>query len=173
MSPERTSGADTLWPVGDVMWLDAEEQMAWRSFVLMRNQLAARLSRDLAEESGLSDQDYSVLVTLTDCPEGRMRAFELGRHLGWEKSRLSHHISRMVERGLVARERCPSDQRGAFVAVTDQGREAIAAAAPGHVAAVRRYFVDVLTRDQLRSLTEAAQAVLARLEASCPETDCS
>ena len=106
-----------------------------------------------------------MLVVLTDQPEGRMRAFELGRELGWEKSRVSHHVSRMVARGLVTRERCPSDQRGAFVVVTARGRRAIESAAPGHVAAVRRYFVDQLSPAQLDALGDITETVLENLEA--------
>ena len=67
-----------------------------------------------------------------------MRLFELAEVLGWEKSRLSHHVGRMADRGLVKNERCDSDRRGAFVVVTDRGRQEIEAAAPGHVTAVRR-----------------------------------
>jgi DNA-binding MarR family transcriptional regulator len=120
--------------------------------------------RQLATESGLSYQDYLVLVALTDQPDGRTRLFELGQHLGWEKSRLSHHITRMAERGLVAKEKCASDRRGAFVVVTKRGRNEIAAAAPGHVDAVRRLFVDRLTPEQLRAVGEAAEVVLAAMD---------
>ena len=148
-------------------WLTDDEQAAWRGLQRLQRELAAKLSRQLALDSGLSLQDYAVLVALTDRPEGRMRAFELGRELGWEKSRVSHHISRMAERGLVVRERCETDQRGAFVAITDEGRVAIESAAPGHVAAVRRWFVDLLTPEQLRALTEIGDTVSAALVKDC------
>lgn len=147
----------------DVRWLDADEREAWRKLQLMQLQLTGRLNRELGEASGLSFQDYTVLASLTDSPEGRQRAFELGRSLGWEKSRLSHHISRMVERGLVQRERCPTDLRGAFVVITDHGRSEIEAAAPGHVASVRKYFVDLLTPAQLATLGTIAGTVLDEL----------
>jgi len=151
----------------DVRWLATEEQEAWRRLQLMQLQLTAKLSRELAADSGLSYQDYMVLVALTDQIDGRMRAFELGRELGWEKSRLSHHISRMVERGLVTRERCHTDQRGAFVVVTKRGRRAIEAAAPGHVAGVRRHFIDLLSPSQLTTLGEIAGTVLDNLADQC------
>ncbi len=147
----------------EVRWLDEREAAAWRGLQFMHLQLTARLARELADDSELSYPDYEVLVTLTAQPAGRLRAFELGRALGWEKSRLSHHVSRMVARGLVARETCPSDQRGAFVVVTAQGRAAITAAAPGHVAAVRRYVIDRLTPAQLDTLASVADTVLAAL----------
>ena len=147
----------------DGRWLDEREQRAWRALQLMQMRLTAELTRQLVTESGLSYQDYLVLVALTDRPDGRMRLFELACVLGWEKSRLSHHISRMEERGLVTRTKCASDRRGAFVVVTGTGREEIEAAAPGHVDAVRRMFVDRLTPRQLDVLREAAEAVLAGL----------
>lgn len=155
--------------MGDVRWLDPDEREAWRNLQLMQFQLTATLSHELAETSGLSYQDYLVLAALTDRPQGRMRAFELGRELGWEKSRLSHHISRMVERGLVTREKCDTDQRGAFVVVTRQGRKAIEAAAPGHVAGVRRHFIDHVTPTQLRTLSTVARTVLGKLADACDD----
>ena len=151
---------------GDVRWLDEREQRAWRSLQSMQLQLAAELARQLAPESDLSLQDYGVLVVLTEQADGRMRLFELARELGWEKSRLSHHVARMAERGLVTKEKCAADRRGAYVVVTRQGRKAIEAAAPGHVAAVRRLFVDRLTPAQLDTVAEVAETVLAALEQS-------
>lgn len=147
----------------DVRWLADDELEAWRGLLLMQLQLTATLSRELAESSGLSFQDYLVLAALTDRPDDRMRAFELGRELGWEKSRLSHHVARMVERGLVRRQKCETDQRGAFVVATKRGRKAIEAAAPGHVAGVRRYFIDLLTPAQLKTLSTIAGTVLDKL----------
>jgi DNA-binding MarR family transcriptional regulator len=147
----------------DVRWLDDREAAAWRGLQAMQAQLDARLARDLADDSDLSYQDYMVLVALTDQPDGRLRAFELGRELGWEKSRVSHHVSRMIARGLVTRRKCPSDQRGAFVVIAESGRRAIEAAAPGHVAAVRRYVIERLTPAQLDALTSIADSVLEAL----------
>jgi DNA-binding MarR family transcriptional regulator len=99
-------------------WLDAREARAWRGFVQMQTELRARTNRQLQREAGLSEADYAVLVGLSEAPDGRLRAFELGRQVGWEKSRLSHHLSRMEQRGLVRRERCLSDSRGAEVVLT-------------------------------------------------------
>lgn len=142
-------------------WLTEREERAWRALQFMQLRLEGALARQLGAESGLSYPDYLVLVALTDSPRGRMRLFELGSVLGWEKSRLSHHISRMVDRGLVTKEVCESDRRGAFVVVTKLGRKEIEAAAPGHVATVRRLFIDRLTPDQLDAIAVAADAVLA------------
>ena len=151
-------------------WLDEREERAWRSLQLMQMRLDGALARQLAADSGLSYPDYTVLVALTGASDGQMRLFELARILGWEKSRLSHHIARMAERGLVAKERCGSDRRGAFVLVTDAGRQEIEAAAPGHVEIVRRLFVDRLAPQQLDAVADAAETVLAALdEASSAE----
>ena len=154
----------------DVRWLDEREERAWRALQFMQMRLDGELARQLAADSGLSYPDYLVLVALTDRPDGRMRLFALGDVLGWEKSRLSHHVGRMENRGLVTKERCDSDRRGAFVVVTDEGRRAIAAAAPGHVAAVRRLFVDPLTTAQLDAIGDAAETVLASLDEPAPRT---
>ena len=148
----------------DVRWLDEREHQAWRALQLMQMRLTARLAADLAATSDLSYPDYLVLVALTGSPGGRMRLFELARVLGWEKSRVSHQIGRMADRGLVGKERCDVDRRGAFVVATPAGRKAIEAAAPHHVATVRRLFIDALTPDQLESVAGAAEAVLEVLD---------
>lgn len=148
----------------EVRWLNEHEERAWRALQLMQMRLEAELARQLAEESGLSYPDYLVLVVLTDQPHGRLRLFELGRMLGWEKSRLSHHVARMTDRGLVKKEKCGSDRRGAFVAVTIEGRKAIESAAPTHVRGVRRLFIDRLTPDELDVIATAAEKVLADMD---------
>ncbi|MFM2079300.1 MAG: hypothetical protein RJA49_3190 [Actinomycetota bacterium] len=150
----------------DVRWLDEREERAWRALQFMQMRLEAELARQLASESGLSYPDYLVLVALTDRTEARLRLFELGEILGWEKSRLSHHVGRMADRGLVKKEKCDSDRRGAFVVLTAQGRKAIELAAPGHVGVVRRLFMDKLTPSELDVIATAAERVLADMHAS-------
>ena len=142
-------------------WLSDDEQRAWRGFLRLHARLNVALGQELTDRSGLSTQDYGVLVVLTDHPDGRARPSELGRELGWEKSRLSHHLRRMEERGLVRRQRCPTDQRGWLLSITPRGRRAIESAAPDHVAAVRRSFIDLLTPTQVRGLADLTEQVLA------------
>jgi DNA-binding MarR family transcriptional regulator len=146
-------------------WLDAAEERAWRGFHAMRTQLLARLSRSLLEESGLSGADFEVLVAVSEAPGKRMRAVELGRALGWEKSRLSHQVTRMEARGLVCREECKNGSRGAEVVLTALGRRTIDAAAPMQLAQTRANFIDLLSPAQLRTLAEIADIVLEHLEA--------
>lgn len=148
-------------------WLTDTEQHAWRSFVRLQDRLLGRLGREMQAESGLSSADYGVLVELTEVPEGRLRVLELARALEWEKSRMSHHLNRMAKRGLIVREDCPSDARGAFVTVTPAGREALAAAAPRHVEAVRRLFIDPLTPAELAMLAQISNRILDQLEKDC------
>ena len=145
-------------------WLDEDEQRAWRTFIQMSSRLTARLHRQLQTDSGLSLADYEVLVHLTDTPGGRLRPYELQRVMQWEQSRLSHHLTRMERRGLVCRDACTADGRGAYVALTDTGRSAIEQAAPGHVEAVRRVFLDGLSGEQLALLERLSAQVMERLE---------
>ncbi|MGC9667973.1 MarR family winged helix-turn-helix transcriptional regulator [Planosporangium sp. 12N6] len=145
-------------------WLDEQEQRAWRGYVRMQGRLNARLNRQLQTDSELSLADFEVLVHLTDVPDGRLRVAELARTMEWEQSRLSHHLARMHKRGLVEREGCPDDRRGAFIVLTPAGRRAIEQAAPRHVETVRRLFLDRLTRDQVRALAEISDAVLGALD---------
>ncbi|HTW07746.1 MAG TPA: MarR family winged helix-turn-helix transcriptional regulator [Acidimicrobiales bacterium] len=150
--------------MADGRWLDDDEARAWRLMQMMQAQLNAELARDLASHSQLSYQDYVVLIALTESPGGALRLFELGRALGWEKSRLSHQVARMQARGLVGKGSCSADRRGQVVTVTASGRESIAAAAPSHVAAVRRLFVDRVTALQLSAVAAVATSVLEGIE---------
>ncbi|SHF84364.1 MarR family winged helix-turn-helix transcriptional regulator [Streptoalloteichus hindustanus] len=154
--------------MSETRWLGDDEQRAWRTYLRMQTRLAAALNRQLQTDSGMSLADYEVLVHLTDAPDGRLRPYELQRALEWEQSRLSHHLSRMQRRGLVERQDCPGDRRGAFVALTPAGREAITAAAPGHVETVRTLFFDALTPEQVDTLGQLAAQVLTRLDPASP-----
>lgn len=151
-------------PTTEPRWLDELEARAWRGYTRMRVELEAALSRELSRHSGLSHADYAVLVELSEVEEGRLRAFQLGRALRWEKSRLSHHLKRMEARGLVRREECAEDSRGSEVVLTAEGRAVIEQAAPAHVEDVRRLMIDHLTPGQLEVLADIAEVVLAGLE---------
>jgi DNA-binding MarR family transcriptional regulator len=141
-------------------WLTEEEQRAWRGFLFVNLKLHERLSREMGAASSLSYTDYMILVALTDQTSYSLRLYEISEALGWEKSRLSHHVARMVERGLVERCECPGDRRGTSVIVTPYGREQLEAEAPHHVAAVRKLFVDRLTPDQLGVLATLPTSLL-------------
>lgn len=144
-------------------WLNEQEQRAWRSLRVMEEGLTEFIDRQLRTRCGLSHADYQVLAHLSETQEGRLRSFALGALLRWEKSRLSQHLGRMERRGLVTRERCHTDQRGAVVVITPKGDELIRAAAPLHVADVRNAFIDHLTKTELRTLTAIGDKIRARL----------
>ena len=147
-------------------WLTEEEQRAWRGLLRMTSQLNARMNRQLLQDYGISLADYEVLVVLSEAPTGRLRVFEVADALAWEQSRVSHQLARMQRRGLIAREDCASDARGAFAVLTEAGRAAIERAAPAHVETVRQLVFDGLTQDQLTTLTEVTSRVLDRLAAT-------
>lgn len=147
----------------DTRWLDEQERRAWRGYLSMQARLTAHMHRQLQADSGLSLADFDVLVQLTDRSGARARVLELADALGWEKSRLSHHVSRMQRRGLVAREDCPDDARGAFVVLTPEGGRVIEDAAPRHVETVREVVLDRLTPQEVRVLGDIAEHVLGGL----------
>ena len=144
-------------------WLDDRQQHLWRSYIRMNQDLYALLGSLHQSESGISVSDYGVLVALSEAPDGVVRARDLGVELGWDRSRISHQLSRMEHRGLVTRERCPDDARGSIVRLTPAGRSAIEAAAPNHVATVRRFFLDPLSDDELDTLATLFDRLLAGL----------
>jgi DNA-binding MarR family transcriptional regulator len=144
-------------------WLTEEEQRAWRGLLRMTAQLNARANRLLFQEYGISLADYEVLVALSEAPEGQLRVFEVGDALAWEQSRVSHQLARMQRRGLITREGCATDARGAFAVLTTAGRAAIERAAPAHVEQVRQLVFDELSHEQVSALTEITTRVLDRL----------
>jgi len=146
-------------------WLDERQQRAWRAWLAMQTRLQAELNRQLQADSGMSLADFDVLVALTDRPDVPLRVFELAEAVQWEKSRLSHHLARMERRGLVERQDCPDDARGAFVVLTAAGRQAIERAAPAHVDTVRALVFDGLDPEQVDLLADLADRVLHRIDA--------
>jgi len=144
-------------------WLTEEEQRAWRGLLRMTSQLNARANRLLLQEYGISLADYEVLVALSEAPESQLRVFEVADALAWEQSRVSHQLARMQRRGLITREGCATDARGAFAVLTTAGRAAIERAAPAHVEQVRQLVFDELSHEQVSVLTEITTRVLDRL----------
>ncbi|MDD7965325.1 MarR family winged helix-turn-helix transcriptional regulator [Actinomycetospora lemnae] len=144
-------------------WLDDHQQRAWRGYLAMQAQLQAQLGRRLQAESGISLADFDVLVALSE-RDAPLRVQELADGLQWEKSRLSHHLARMQKRGLVERQDCPDDARGAFIVLSIEGRRAIEQAAPGHVEAVRALVFDGLDDRQVEAWAAISDEVLARVE---------
>lgn len=149
-------------------WLEAEEARVWRGWLTMGRALERGIDRELVQSSGLSAADYQLLVPLSEAPGQQMRARDLGRGAGWERSRLSHHLRRMEVRGLVERQDCPTDARGTVIVLTDLGCAAIRHAAPSHVVWVREHFIDLLTSDEMAVLEGIADRVLSRIAADDP-----
>jgi DNA-binding MarR family transcriptional regulator len=144
--------------------LSDPQAAAWANYQRMRLRLAERLNRDLAHKTGLSEADFEILSALTESPNESVRALALRCGLEWEKSRLSHQLRRMEERGLITREECAEDNRGSVIRVTDAGRKRAAEARLHYEQAVRRYVTDVLTAEQLEALGTIAETVLNQLE---------
>lgn len=147
-------------------WLTSEQEAVWRAYRRMRALLDLQISRDLAADSNLSDADYDVLSNLSEVEDRRWRLKDLANRMLWSTSRLSHHISRMEERGLVARENAQDDRRGTIVTLTDEGWRVLVRAAPHHVESVRRHLIDLLSDEQIQTLGEIAAAVTRHLAPS-------
>lgn len=146
-------------------WLAEDEARAWRGYRRMSTLLEARIARELASETGLSAADYTVLVVLSEAPDHRMRQLELARRTLWSNSRLSHQLSRMEQRGQVRREAHADNTRAIDAVLTPAGLRVVRAAAPAHLASVRRHFIDLLTDDQIHALADAAEVVIDHLGA--------
>ncbi|MCP2329278.1 DNA-binding MarR family transcriptional regulator [Hamadaea flava] len=144
-------------------WLDQEEMRAWMGYRRMRLLLDLQVNRELMAQHGLSEPDYDVLSNLSEAGDDGMRLSELAAYMRWSKSRLSHHITRMQERGLVERRECADDGRGSLLHLTTHGAKMIRNAAPDHVDSVRRHFIDLLTREDIEVFGKISRRVLDHL----------
>ncbi|CAL9344218.1 hypothetical protein SUDANB108_00326 [Streptomyces sp. enrichment culture] len=145
-------------------WLAPHEAEIWSTYRRLSRELQRAQDQQLQRDSGISAADYALLAPLSESQGGVLRARDLGAEVGWERSRLSHQISRMEKRGLVAREACEDDARGAMVRLTEKGRATIEAAAPGHAETVRQLFFDPLKADEVGTLGDLLTRIMAAVE---------
>ena len=148
-------------------WLNPTEMAAWRRYIVASRRLIEALDADLAAHE-LSMPDYEILAQLSDAPERRMRMSELADVAMLSRSRLSHRMKVMEKAGWVKREACPEDKRGYFAVMTAKGWKAIVSAAPDHVESVRTRFVDHLTKEDQRVLSEIFERVTHSLKINPP-----
>jgi DNA-binding MarR family transcriptional regulator len=148
----------------DTRWLTSDEQRAWRAYLEATNLLFDALERQLQRDSGIPHAYYEILVRLSEETDRAMRMSELAERTRSSRSRLSHAVARLEERGWIERRDCDTDRRGQVAVLTDAGFAALAEAAPGHVRAVRANMIDRLGPEQLAALTDIGQAIIDGLE---------
>lgn len=140
------------------------ELRVWRDYIetaeAIRSRLAARLQRDFDLSSG----DYQVLLTLSEATDNRLRSSDLAAKMGWERSRLSHHLSRMERRNLLYREECADDSRGAWVSHTKEGEQAFRSSTVPHLQAIREFFVDALSPEEIDQMHELTSKLRKNLD---------
>jgi DNA-binding MarR family transcriptional regulator len=144
-------------------WLEGDQQRAWLAYIRVQLRLAYEMNRQLLSDSDMSLPDYDVLTALSVADGGRMPITVLAAQIGWERSRVSHHVRRMSARGLVTCRLSAADRRVTEVALTGRGRQAHEDAAPGHVDLVRRLFFGGLPEGLVGPLGEALESVYANI----------
>ena len=144
----------------DSRWLTADEQLAWRTFLTACQTLFSTIDAQLLRDSDIPHGYYEILVRLSETPGRALRMTQLAEASTSSKSRLSHAVARLEERGWVRRADCPTDRRGQIAQLTDEGFAALAAAAPGHVDQVRRSLIDRLSPEQVEQLREIGAAII-------------
>jgi len=149
-------------------WLNEDEQRAWRAYLYGYRALFDALDRELQSDAGIPHTYYEILVPLSEAPDRRMRMSELADVTWSSRSRLSHAVARLEERGWIKREDVAHDRRGQMAVLTDAGWEAVVAAAPGHVSAVRRYLIDRVTPELLSSMEAVGKIALDAAHVQLP-----
>lgn len=147
-------------------WLSPDEQRAWRAYLESTKVIFDALDRELQREADLPHAYFEVLVRLSEAQDRSMRMSELADSTLSSRSRLSHAVARLEERGWVTRATCETDRRGQIATLTDSGFAVLKSAAPGHVDAVRRFMIDALTDDQLAVLAEIGETIVERVRAA-------
>jgi DNA-binding MarR family transcriptional regulator len=145
-------------------WLSDPEQQAWRAFLTACQTLFAAVDAQLLRDADIPHGYYEILVRLSEAPDQALRMTQLAEASTSSKSRLSHAVARLEERGWIRRVNCPTDRRGQIAQLTGEGHAALAAAAPGHVAQVRRSLIDRLTPEQIEQLREISAAIITGAE---------
>jgi DNA-binding MarR family transcriptional regulator len=153
----------TTEPQTRVRWLTPEEQSVWRAFLDVSRLMTEQMNRQLSDESSMSLPEYEILVALSEAPDHRLRMSELADRVLSSRSRITHTVGRIEERGLVRRESCADDGRGVLCVLTDEGFAVLEAAAPGHVEMVRRVMFDPLTATEAEHLGVALRKVREKL----------
>jgi DNA-binding MarR family transcriptional regulator len=163
-------GTATAAPqAGETRWLDAHEQQAWRAFLQSHVLLFAQLESELAGTAGVPMAYYEIMVQLSEAPDRQLRMSDLAAFSNQSRSRLSHAVARLEDLGWVERQACPTDRRGSYAVLTDQGFAALEATAPTHVTGVRVHLFDRLTPEQVDQMKAISEAVLEPLRrASSP-----
>lgn len=150
--------------MSETRWLNEKQQRMWRRYRDVNQLLELAIERQLQRDAAMSQSDYSVLVCLSEADAKGLRARELGASLGWDRSRVSHQVRRMEGRGLVAKGTCAEDGRGTIVTLTEGGAAAIAKVAPMHVEKVRELFIDMVTEEEVRDLTDVFERIITRID---------
>ncbi|MEZ5096971.1 MAG: MarR family transcriptional regulator [Nocardioides sp.] len=156
---------------GDVRWLSAPQQHAWRALVLGTTLLMDRLDDELRESHGISLTEYEILVRLSESPKHQLRMAHLADSLAHSRSRVTHTIARMEKSGWVRRKDSPDDGRGVYATLTDAGMTLLEQAAPTHVAGVRRHLVSLASGDDFKTVGRVMDAVADRLISGHPEME--
>ena len=137
----------------------------WRDYYRAGRELTHAFDSRLQRDAGISHPEYLLLLALWQAPHRRLRTGELADDLAWEKSRVSHQVTRMVARGLVERTTCDTDARGVWVGLTADGSRTLLAATRDHADAIRRWFFDVLDDEERAVMQRASQRIRERLVA--------
>jgi DNA-binding MarR family transcriptional regulator len=145
-------------------WLSASEQKAWRAYLAATTLLFDALDRQLQRDAGIPHAYYEILVRLSESECRSMRMNELADATRSSRSRLSHAVARLEERGWLKRVECATDKRGQVAVLTDAGYAALVDAAPGHVEAVRKHMIDQLSAEQISQLEQIGTSIVTGLE---------
>jgi DNA-binding MarR family transcriptional regulator len=161
-----TEPLDFVQNPDELNWLTPVQQQAWQGFLSSNRTVFAALESQLQSEAGMPLAYYSILVRLSEAPDRTLRMGELANQLQTSPSSISHAMTRLETKGWIHRQNDPADRRAQLAVLTDQGADALAAAAPGHIKAVREHLINRLTPEQIDQLIAISQAVLAEPEAA-------
>jgi DNA-binding MarR family transcriptional regulator len=154
----------------DSPWLSPAQRRTWVAYMRVQLRMNYEINRQLQRDSDLSLADYHVLNALSMAPDHTLQVTDLAAIIGWERSRLSHHLRRLTQRGLTKRVPSEDDGRATDAVLTKKGMNAMVEAAPGHARLVKKLFFEPLPDELVSPFTAALEHIQAslNLNASLP-----
>ena len=139
--------------------LDSDEEALWRALTDVVQALPRALDDQFLRESGLTMTEYSVLVALSEAPERELRLSTLATTTSLSLSRISRVVDSLEKRTLVAKCKSDSDGRSSLASLTPTGLQTLRSAYPGHLARVRKFVFDHLTKSDVTAATPVLQQI--------------
>jgi DNA-binding MarR family transcriptional regulator len=146
--------------------LNETEDLFWRSLMRIVLALPRRLDSDLARTVGITANEYTTLMCLSEAPGRQLRMADLASAAALSASRMTRMVDDLQNRGLVTKQTSTEDGRGNVAKLTPAGLTKLRRAWPTHLASVRERVFDPVDPATVANAAQALSEIAAQLETS-------